>query len=309
VEVKDTNDSKIIKTDTKCVTTKLTVKSELNFIELTKASVEYIKERIDDIEKPNYIRSKNDKNDTSYCSIVAITDDGYGTTNIGDYSAAVVTGDYSAAENSGDNSISASTGYCSAVIIKAGISSAAVNTGNNSATANTGPYSVAASTGNTSIAANISPYSAATNTGDHSVSANSGDYSAATSTGDYSAATNAGKRSIAVNAGANSAATITGNHSIAANSGNYSAAITKGKNSVAAAFGPNSIAKGDIDNWIILSEWEKNEECVKFIDAYILKDIKSFKVDGISILPDTFYKLVDGQPVVVEKEELKKYNY
>ena len=107
-----------------------------------------------------------------------------------------------------------------------------------------------------------------------------------TNTGDCSAATNTGNRS---------AATNTGNCSAATNTGYRSAATVEGKESVAMAIGYGSKAKGSIGCFIVLAEWKKFED-----ETYHIVDVKSAKVDGTKIKPDTFYKLVNGEFVAEE---------
>ena len=133
------------------------------------------------------------------------------------------------------------------------------------------------------------------NTGDQSAATNTGDQSAATNTGDQSAATNTGNRSAATNTGNWSAATNTGNRSAATNTGNRSAATVEGKESVAMAIGCNSKAKGSIGCFIVLAEWKEFED-----GTYHIADVKSAKVDGVKIKPDTFYKLVNGEFIAEE---------
>ena len=125
---------------------------------------------------------------------------------------------------------------------------------------------------------------------------NTGNRSAATNTGDWSAATNTGNRSVATNTGDRSAATNTGNWSAATNTGNRSAATVKGKESVAMAIGYDSKAKGSLGCFIVLAE------CKKLGDEYHIVDLKSAKVDGEKIKPDTFYKLINGEFVEADKE-------
>ena len=142
------------------------------------------------------------------------------------------------------------------------------NTGNRSAATNTGDYSAATNTGNRSAATNTGNRSAATNTGYYSAATNTGDYSAATNTGDYSAATNTGNRS---------------------------ASEVTGKESVAIVTGKNCKARGTIGNWLVLTErgdWDGS--------AYPIKEVRAFKVDGIEIKENVFYKLIDGKAVECE---------
>ena len=134
-----------------------------------------------------------------------------------------------------------------------------------------------------------------TNTGDCSAATNTGDCSAATNTGNRSAATNTGNCSAATNTGNCSAATNTGYRSAATNTGDRSAATVEGKESVAMAIGYGSKAKGSIGCFIVLAEWKKFED-----ETYHIVDVKSAKVDGTKIKPDTFYKLVNGEFVAEE---------
>ena len=166
-----------------------------------------------------------------------------------------------------------------------------VDWGNNKAT-NTGYQSAATNTGDRSAATNTGDQSAATNTGYQSAATNTGYQSAATNTGDWSAATNTGDQSAATNTGKQSAATNTGNRSAATNTGDQSAASVEGKDSIAIVTGYDSKAKGAMGCWIVLTErgdWDGN--------TYPIINVQAFKVDGISIKADTFYKLKNSKPV------------
>ena len=79
------------------------------------------------------------------------------------------------------------------------------------------------------------------------------------------------------------------------NTGNYSAATVEGKESVAIVTGKDGRARGVLGSWIVLTErgdWDGN--------IYPIKEVKAFKVDGVNIKENTFYRLVDGKPVEVE---------
>ena len=152
------------------------------------------------------------------------------------------------------------------------------NTGSQSAATNTGDQSAATNTGERSAATNTGYQSAATNTGNQSAATNTGNWSAATNTGDWSAATN------------------TGDWSAATNTGYQSAAIVDGKESIAIATGCHSKAKGAIGCYLVLAEWKEDDE------LHIV-DVKSVKVDGDLIKPNTFYKLENGEFKEVEDDE------
>ena len=88
----------------------------------------------------------------------------------------------------------------------------------------------------------------------------------------------------------------TGDWSAATNTGNRSAATVEGKESVAMAIGRNSKAKGSLGCFIVLAEYKKLGR------EYHIVDVKSAKVDGKKIKPDTFYKLINGEFVEADKE-------
>lgn len=89
--------------------------------------------------------------------------------------------------------------------------------------------------------------------------------------------------------------TNTGDYSAATNTGYQSAATVEGKESVAIVTGKDGRARGVLGSWIVLTErgdWDEN--------IYPIKEVKAFKVDGVNIKENTFYSLVDGNPVEVE---------
>ena len=100
--------------------------------------------------------------------------------------------------------------------------------------------------------------------------------------------------STAATSGNESTAATSGNRSTAATSGYRSTAIVEGEDSVAIALGARSKAKGALGCWLILAEWEEND------DGMYRKDVKCFKVDGEIIKADMFYMLEDGEAVLVD---------
>ena len=88
----------------------------------------------------------------------------------------------------------------------------------------------------------------------------------------------------------------TGNYSASTNTGDYSKADVSGKESVAAALGIESKAKGVLGCWLVLAEWAKDENY-----NWHRKDVQCFKVDGVTVKPDTWYKLKNGDLVEVSE--------
>ena len=62
------------------------------------------------------------------------------------------------------------------------------------------------------------------------------------------------------------------------------------------AIGYDSKAKGSLGCFIVLAEYKK------LGDEYHIVDVKSAKVDGEKIKPDTFYKLINGEFIEADKE-------
>ena len=265
----------------KAASSKIHISCEIGLKGIIEAGVKFILDKVNlGNDKKSNTGNRSAATNTGYCSAATNTGNRSAATNTGDYSAATNAGDYSAATNTGDCSAATNTGDCSAAT-NMGDCSAATNAGDRSAATNTGYCSAATNTGNRSAATNTGNYSAATNTGDYSAATNTGDYSAATNTGYYSAATNAGDYS---------AATNTGDCSAATNTGYCSAAKVDGKESVAVVTGRGSKASGALGCWLVLTErgeWDGN--------TYPIKEVRAVKVDGETIMPDTWYQLTDGE--------------
>jgi hypothetical protein len=145
-------------------------------------------------------------------------------------------------------------------------------------------------------AINTGDRSAAINTGFQSVAINTGFRSAAINTGDRSVATNTGFRSAAINTGDRSVATNTGFQSVAINTRDRSAATAEGKESVAIATGRNAKAKGSLGCFIVLADWREMD------GEWHITNMKSAKIDGKFIKPDTFYKLEGGKFIEIEND-------
>ena len=101
---------------------------------------------------------------------------------------------------------------------------------------------------------------------------------------------NTGYQSAATNTGDQSAATNTGDQSAATNTGYRSAATVKGKNSVAMSMGIEGKAAGALGCYIVLAEWKRNKK-----GEWKIRTVKSARVDGKRIKPDTLYILKDGK--------------
>ena len=121
------------------------------------------------------------------------------------------------------------------------------------------------------------------------------DRSIASNTGDSSVASNTGDSSVASNTGYSSVASNTGDSSVASNTGYSSVAKTTGESCISCNLGIEGKASGKKGSWIIVVEWERDDDW-----NWYPKNVKSVKVDGKKVKEDTLYALEDGK--LVEKE-------
>ena len=196
------------------------------------------------------------------------------------------------------------TGYQGAASTT-GYQGAASATGTKGAASTTGYQGAASATGYQGAASATGDYGAASATGTRGAASATGDYGAASATGTRGAASATGTRGAASATGYQGAASATGYQGAASATGTrgaasatgyQGAASATGKDSIAAAFGKSGRAKASLGNWIVLTE---RGEWDGF--SYPIIEVKAYKVDGVTIMPDTYYTLIDGKP---EKAEL-----
>ena len=68
---------------------------------------------------------------------------------------------------------------------------------------------------------------------------------------------------------------------------------------MAVAWGYKSKAKGVIGSFLVLSDWEGDEERTRDPNCWKLKGAKMVRVDGEKIKPDTWYTMENGEIVQV----------
>ena len=82
-----------------------------------------------------------------------------------------------------------------------------------------------------------------------------------------------------------------GNSAQIGSSGDYAKIDSTGEDSVIMCAGVRSVAKAKIGSWITLSEWKQDDRKGRLVPVCV----KTERVDGIKIKPDTWYKLQDGE--------------
>lgn len=285
--------------------TNIKVGEEIGLQEIIEEGIKLIKDGSFDSKEYTKVfmeESSSVASNTGYCSVVNSTGFSSVSANVcyssvaeneGNVSVAVNTGENSASVSGGSYSIAANTGECS-VAVSSGYGSSSANTGSFSLSVNSGYCSFATNVGENSVSSNMGNFSASGNTGDFSTAKNSGDYSLAATVGSNSNAIITGKCSVAINIGSSSIAESKGDGSAALSFGGNSSASVEGEDSVAIVIGKGCKAKGALGSWIVLTERDEwDGEC------YPIKEVKAIKVDGETIKPDTYYKLVDGEAVEV----------
>ena len=257
--------------DSKLACTELTVKGELNFAGLVKATVAAVFNRV--------------KGKESFSS-------GYYSTagTSGTYSTAGTSGNYSTAGTSGTSSTAGTSGDYST----------AGTSGYGSTAGTSGDYSTAGTSGYGSTAGTSGNYSTAGTSGNYSTAGTSGNYSTAGTSGNYSTAGTSGYRSTAGTSGYGSTAGTSGDYSTAGTSGNGSTAAATGsrcrakvdgKDSIAVANGHGSKARGALGCYLVLTEYDD--------DGHMLC-AKMARVDGSTVKEDVWYTLKNGEFVESE---------
>ena len=175
----------------KLACTELTVKGEVNFAGLVKATVNAAFNRVKGKEPFS----------SGYSSTAGSSGDYSTAGSSGDSSTAGSSGNYSTAGSSGYYSTAGSSGYYSTAG-SSGDSSTAGSSGDSSTAGSSGYYSTAGSSGYSSTAGSSGDYSTAGSSGYSSTAGSSGYSSTAAATGAYCSAKAGGKDSIAVVNGA-----------------------------------------------------------------------------------------------------------
>ena len=168
----------------------------------------------------------------------------------------------------------------------------ASNSGDSGAASNSGDRGAASNSGYNGAASNSGDRGAASNSGDRGAASNSGYRGAASNSGDSGAASNSGDRGAASNSGYSGAASNSGYSGAAMSIGAYASAETNAKDSFACGLGLQNKAKASLGSWIIISEWEDVN------NNWILKTVKSAKVDGVRIKENIYYELKNGKFII-----------
>ena len=249
--------------DTKVASTKIKIGAEISIAGRVKAAIEYTKEK-----------AKPESDATGYCGASSAT---------GNYGASSATGNCGASSATGNKGASSATGYY-------GASSA---TGYYGASSATGNYGASSATGNKG---------ASSATGNKGASSATGDYGASSATGYKGASSATGYKGASSATGDYGASSATGNCGASSATGYKGSAIAGDPESIAVAWGYKGKAKGVIGSYLVLADWEGNENNFWTQEEWSLKGAKMVRVDGEKIKANTWYMMENGEVVEVEEE-------
>ena len=125
-------------------------------------------------------------------------------------------------------------------------------------------------------------YGASSATGDYGASSATGNYGASSATGDYGASSATG------NCGASSATGYKGK------------AEAGDSESVAVAWGYRGRARGVLGSYLVLADWDGNDNNYWTQNEWILKGAKIVRVDGEKIKENVWYTMKNGEIVEAE---------
>ena len=134
----------------------------------------------------------------------------------------------------------------------------------------------------------------------HGASSATGYYGASSATGDYGASSATGYKGASSATGDYGASSATGNCGASSATGYKGASSATDSESIAVAWGYHGKARGVKGAYLVLADWEGDEECYWEQDKWRLKGAEMVRVDGEKIKENIWYTMVNGKVVEVE---------
>ena len=256
--------------DSKVASTKIKIGAEINIAGLVKAAIEYTTKRINP-------ETKSD----------------------GDYGASSATGYKGASSATGYKGASSATGYKGASSAT-GYKGASSATGDCGASSVTGDYGASSATGDYGASSATGDCGASSATGYYGASSATGYKGASSATGDYGASSATGYKGASSATGDCGASSVTGSCGASSATGYKGTSEAGNPESIAVAWGYHGKAKGVLDSYLVLADWEGDEGNYWTPSEWSLKGAKMVRVDGENIKPNTWYTMLNGEIVEVE---------
>ena len=155
----------------------------------------------------------------------------------------------------------------------------------------TGDYGASSATGN---------YGASSATGDYGASSATGIKGASSATGNYGASSATGYKGASSATGDYGASSATGNCGASSATGYKGKAEAGDSESVAVAWGYRGRARGVLGSYLVLADWDGNDNNYWTQNEWILKGAKIVRVDGEKIKENVWYTMKNGEIVEAE---------
>ena len=129
------------------------------------------------------------------------------------------------------------------------------------------------------------------------------DYGASSATGDYGASSATGYKGASSATGDYGASSATGNCGASSATGYKGTSSANDPESIAVAWGYHGKARGVIGSYLVLADWDGDEEKYWDQESWSLKGAKMVRVDGDNIKENTWYTMENGEIVEAEHEK------
>ena len=153
------------------------------------------------------------------------------------------------------------------------------------------------SSGNYAQIGSSGNYAQIGSSGNYAQIGSSGDYAQIGSSGDSAKIGSSGYSAKIGSSGYYAQIGSSGDYAQIGSSGDSAQIDSTGEDSVIMCAGIRSVAKAKIGSWITLAEWKQDDRKGRWVPVCV----KTERVDGIKIKPDTWYKLQDGEFFEVTK--------
>ena len=163
-------------------------------------------------------------------------------------------------------------------------------------------YGASSATGYKGASSATGNYGASSATGDYGASSATGNCGASSATGCCGASSATGNYGASSATGYKGASSATGNYGASSATGYKGSSEAQDSESIAVAWGYHGRARGVKGSYLVLADWEGNENNYWMQEEWNLKSAKMVRVDGDKIKENTWYTMVNGEIVEVKDE-------